>query len=58
VTNKNNTILLQGIVPGDVYTDLMRAGVLKENPYYGYNDLHYRYALLRTFSVCGTEQLW
>ena len=37
VRNSNGTISIVGNVPGEVHTDLMRAGILG-NLYYRYND--------------------
>ena len=37
VTNANGSIVIQGNVPGEVHTDLMRAGMLGD-PHYRYND--------------------
>ena len=30
-------------VPGNIYTDLFKSGVLKADPYYGKNDINYRW---------------
>ena len=37
VKNANGSIAIDGIVPGEVHTDLMRAGILGD-PYYRFND--------------------
>jgi len=30
-------------VPGSIFTDLIRSGILAEDPYYGQNDLNYKW---------------
>ena len=37
VKNLNGSISIEGNVPGEVHTDLMRVGILGD-PYYRYND--------------------
>lgn len=37
VKNANGSIAIDGNVPGEVHTDLMRAGILGD-PYYRFND--------------------
>jgi beta-mannosidase len=39
ITNCDRSISIPGSVPGVVHTDLMSAGVIKENPYYRFNEL-------------------
>ena len=39
VTNCDRSILVPGTVPGVVHTDLLNAGILKEDPYYRFNEL-------------------
>lgn len=39
VTNCDRTISVAGSVPGVVHTDLISAGIIKENPYYRFNEL-------------------
>ena len=39
VSNCDRTITVPATVPGVVHTDLINAGVIKENPYYRYNEL-------------------
>jgi beta-mannosidase len=39
VSNCDRSINVPGSVPGVVHTDLMSAGIIKENPYFRYNEL-------------------
>ena len=38
--NLNGSISIEGNVPGEVHTDLMRVGILGD-PHYRYNDFEY-----------------
>jgi beta-galactosidase/beta-glucuronidase len=40
--NSNGTVKAVGTVPGDIVTDLQAAGIIGD-PYYGYNDVLYRW---------------
>jgi len=43
VSNSNNSIVVSALVPGNVHMDLLRAGIITEDPYYRYNDVLYRW---------------
>lgn len=36
-------ILVSAQVPGSIYTDLIRNNILEQDPYFGSNDLNYRW---------------
>lgn len=40
--NGNGSICIPGRIPGNVHLDLLRANVLKEDPLFGFNELHNR----------------
>ena len=56
VHNSNKSINTHAEVPGQIHTDLLSAGVI-EDPYYGFNDVNYRWIGLddwtysRTFTI-------
>lgn len=43
VRNVNGSISVAAIVPGGIYTDLRRANILKQDIFYGKNDMNYRW---------------
>ncbi|PRP79964.1 mannosidase, beta A, lysosomal [Planoprotostelium fungivorum] len=43
LTNLNGSIQTQGQVPGDIFGDLLREGILTQEPYFRYNDVLYRW---------------
>ena len=57
VRNGNGTYKVAATVPGGIYTDLSNAGILKQDIYYRFNDVEYRWAskenwtYSRTFNV-------
>ena len=36
-------VVVESHVPGSVFTDLMRAGILQQDPLYRFNDVAYRH---------------
>ena len=55
--NVRGNVSASASVPGEVHTDLLRAGVLAADPYFRYNDVEFRWVLFedwvfsRTFSA-------
>ena len=49
VKNLNGSIAIQGNVPGEIHTDVMRVGILSD-PYYRYNDFE-SYFFLVFYSI-------
>ncbi|XP_070394199.1 beta-mannosidase-like isoform X2 [Dermacentor albipictus] len=47
--NRNKSIKIRAIVPGGIYTDLMRSGIIRE-PYYGFNDVNYEWVALEDWT--------
>ncbi|XP_049271905.1 beta-mannosidase-like [Rhipicephalus sanguineus] len=45
----NEAIKVRAIVPGGIYTDLMRSGIISE-PYYGFNDVNYEWIALEDWT--------
>ena len=45
VKNLNGSVSVVGNVPGEIHTDLMRAGILGD-PYYRYNDFELGFPIL------------
>eukprot|EP00959_Pyramimonas_sp_CCMP1952_P187053 3911577-Pyramimonas_sp.AAC.1 len=43
VTSRNGSISVTGAVPGTAHVALMKAGILKEDPYYRFNEVAYNW---------------
>ena len=41
-------------MPGEVHTDLLRAGVLPQDPYFRYNDIEYRWVVFQDWTFTRT----
>eukprot|EP01114_Cavostelium_apophysatum_P010650 TRINITY_DN2464_c0_g1_i1.p1 TRINITY_DN2464_c0_g1~~TRINITY_DN2464_c0_g1_i1.p1 ORF type:complete len:818 (+),score=180.58 TRINITY_DN2464_c0_g1_i1:25-2478(+) len=56
LTNSNGSVSLDGEVPGNVHTDLIRAGLI-DDPYYRYNDVVYRWVAMDDWTYSRTFTL-
>eukprot|EP00494_Astrolonche_serrata_P032186 UN32455 len=53
VINANKTIHINATVPGDIHSDLMKAGILGD-PFYRFNDLNYRWVAYDNWTYSTT----
>jgi len=52
--NAAGNVSTTATVPGEVHTDLLRAGVLLQDPYFRYNDIEYRWVVFQDWTVTRT----
>ena len=57
VVNGNGTYKASATVPGGIYTDLTAAGILKEDIYYRFNDLAYRWVSMEDWTYNKTFEV-
>lgn len=57
LTNSAGNVSSFAMVPGEVHTDLVREGVLKEDPYFRYNDIEFRWIVWQDWTFTRTVEL-